>query len=213
MNENIIIINGLSKRFKEAKVLEDINISFKKGKIYGLVGRNGSGKTMLLKCICGFILEIEGEIIVQGKKVGIDMDITSNIGVIIENPGFLPEYTAYQNLKLLSMIKKQINRDRIREVIQIVGLDPDSKKKVGKFSLGMKQRLGIAQAIMEEPDILLLDEPMNGLDDKGVNEIRKLFLQLKEQGKTIIMATHTKEDVERLCDEVIRMDQGKITVG
>lgn len=213
MDENIIIINGLSKRFKEAKVLEDINISFKKGKIYGLVGRNGSGKTMLLKCICGFILEIEGEIIVQGKKVGIDMDITSNIGVIIENPGFLPEYTAYQNLKLLSMIKKQINRDRIREVIQIVGLDPDSKKKVGKFSLGMKQRLGIAQAIMEEPDILLLDEPMNGLDDKGVNEIRKLFLQLKEQGKTIIMATHTKEDVERLCDEVIRMDQGKIIVG
>lgn len=213
MDENIIIINGLSKKFKEATVLEDINISFKKGKIYGLVGRNGSGKTMLLKCICGFILEIEGEITVQGKKVGIDMDITSNIGVIIENPGFLPEYTAYQNLRLLSLIKNQINRDRIREVIQIVGLDPDSKKKVGKFSLGMKQRLGIAQAIMEEPDILLLDEPMNGLDDKGVNEIRKLFLQLKEQGKTIIMATHTKEDVERLCDEVIRMDQGKVIVG
>ncbi len=207
---NIIIVENLTKRFKDTTVLKNINLSFEKGKIYGLIGRNGSGKTMLLKSICGFVPATDGRIIVEDKIIGKDIDIPDNLGAIIEAPGFLPNYNAYNNLRFLSIIKNKISKEGIFDVIRTVGLDPTSKKHVGKFSLGMRQRLGIAQAIMEDPEILILDEPMNGLDNAGVADIRNILLDLKEKGKTIILASHSKEDIQILCDHVIEMDHGKV---
>ena len=191
-------------------MLDNINLEFERGKIYGLVGRNGSGKTMLMKAICGFIFPTSGKVFVRGKEVGADVDIPHNIGVIIEQPGFLPSYSAYKNLIFLSKINGIIGNKEITDTLELVGLSHVGNKKVGKFSMGMKQRLGIAQAIMENPDILILDEPMNGLDDKGVEDMRKVFMHLKEQGKTIIMASHNREDIETLCDVVYRMDRGRV---
>ncbi len=205
-----IKVEKATKRYKENVVLNNVNITFEKGKIHGLVGRNGSGKTILLKAICGFIPLSSGQIIVNGAKIGKDVDVPQDVGIIIEAPGFLPNYSAFGNLRLLAAIKRIISSDRIKEVLQLVGLEPDNKKHVGKFSLGMRQRLGIAQAIMEDPSLLILDEPFNGLDISGVEDIRKVFLNLKEQGKTIVMASHSKEDIELLCDTVHRMDNGKI---
>lgn len=207
---DVIIIENLTKKFKETKVLSDINISFSKGKIHGLIGRNGSGKTMLMKCICGLVPVTSGKVTINGKVVGKDIEIPENIGVIIENPGFIPGYSAYQNLYFLSRITSKIGKAEIRNAIQSVGLDPDNKKHVGKYSLGMKQRLGLAQAIMENPDLLILDEPMNGLDKDGVADMRKYLLNLKEQGKTIIIASHSAEDIEILCDTVCEMDKGSL---
>ena len=184
-------IENLTKTFGTQTVISDISMTLVSGKIYGLVGRNGSGKTMLMKMILGFVSPSSGSI-------------------KIENPGFLPEYSGFKNLKFLAMIHHKISSEEIREAMRIVGLDPDSKKHVGKYSLGMRQRLGIAQAIMEDPDILLLDEPLNGLDNEGVEEIRKVLLSLKEKGKLIILASHSKEDIQILCDTVFRMDHGKI---
>lgn len=209
MND-VIIIENLTKRFKDATVLKNINLSFEKGKIYGLIGRNGSGKTMLLKSICGFVPATEGRIIVEDKIIGKDIDIPDNLGAIIEAPGFLPNYNAYNNLRFLSVIKNKISKEEIFDVIRTVGLDPNSKKHVGKFSLGMRQRLGIAQAIMEDPEILILDEPMNGLDNAGVADMRNILFDMKEKGKTIILASHSKEDIQILCDHVIEMDHGEV---
>ena len=152
-----------------------------------------------------------GELTVeQGKVLNKEIEKPEKLGIIIENPGFLPEYSGYYNLHLFALIQNKIKKEEIREAMRIVGLDPDSKKHVGKYSLGMRQRLGIAQAIMEDPDILLLDEPLNGLDNEGVEEIRKVLLSLKEKGKLIILASHSKEDIQILCDTVFRMDHGKI---
>lgn len=209
---DVIIIENLTKKFKETEVLSNINITFEKGKIHGLIGRNGSGKTMLMKCICGLVPVTSGTISINGKIVGKDIEIPENIGVIIENPGFIPSYSAYQNLFFLSKITSKIGKSEIRNSIQSVGLDPDNKKHVGKYSLGMRQRLGLAQAIMENPDILILDEPMNGLDKEGVADMRKYLLNLKEQGKTILLASHSAEDIEILCNTVCEMDKGRLTV-
>ncbi len=208
---NMIEITNLCKSFKDTKVLNDITIKIKKGNIIGIIGRNGSGKTVLFKCICGLISPTKGTVKINNKILGKDIDIPNNIGAIIENPGFLPNYSGFKNLKFLAMIKNQINNEHIKDTIKLVGLNPDSKKHVGKYSLGMRQRLGIAQAIMEDPDVLILDEPMNGLDNDGVQDMRKLFLKLKEQGKTILLASHNKEDIEVLCDEVYMMDKGILT--
>ena len=207
----IIEITNLCKSFKETKVLNDITIKIKKGNIIGIIGRNGSGKTVLFKCICGLVSPTKGTVKINNKILGKDIDIPNNIGAIIENPGFLPNYSGFKNLKFLAMIKNQISNEHIKDTIKLVGLNPDSKKHVGKYSLGMRQRLGIAQAIMEDPDVLILDEPMNGLDNDGVQDMRKLFLKLKEQGKTILLASHNKEDIEVLCDEVYMMDKGILT--
>ena len=209
---DVIIIENLTKKFKETEVLSNINITFEKGKIHGLIGRNGSGKTMLMKCICGLVPVTSGTISINGKIVGKDIEIPENIGVIIENPGFIPSYSAYQNLFFLSKITSKIGKSEIRNSIQSVGLDPDNKKHVGKYSLGMRQRLGLAQAIMENPDILILDEPMTGLDKEGVADMRKYLLNLKEQGKTILLASHSAEDIEILCNTVCEMDKGRLTV-
>ena len=210
MSESIISIANLTKKFDEDTVLDDVTVSFEQGKIHGVVGRNGSGKTVMFKCICGFIPPTSGEIRVDGKIIGKDTDIPDNVGIIIESPGFLPNYDGFHNLKFLAAINGSITDEHIKDTIRLVGLDPDSKKHVGKYSMGMRQRLGIAQAIMENPDILILDEPFNGLDVSGVEEMRSLLLSLKEQGKTILVASHYKEDVDYLCDTVIRMDKGQI---
>lgn len=199
------------KYFGKQQVLSGVNMQFDDGQIHGIIGRNGSGKTVLFKCIIGFLNLDAGEIKVNGKTIGKELDVIENTGIIIENPGFLSDCTGFKNLKYLAMLKQCISDERIREAIEMVGLDPKSKKPVGKYSLGMRQRLGIAQAIMENPDILILDEPMNGLDNQGVADIRKLLLALKEQGKTILIASHNREDIDVLCDHVWEMDRGVAT--
>ena len=192
--ESIIKVENVSKKFGADTALNNVSIEFESGKIYGIVGRNGSGKTVLFKTIIGFLKPTSGKVIVDGKEIGKDTDFADNIGIIIETPGFLSSYTGFKNLEYLASIKNVIG-----------------KKKVGKYSLGMRQRLGIAQAIMENPDILILDEPMNGLDNQGVEEVREILLNLRDGGKTIILASHNKEDIEVLCDEVYEMDHGKLT--
>ncbi len=191
-------------------ILNDINITFERRKIHGLIGRNGSGKTMLMKCICGFVKPTSGEILVDEKRIGKDCDFPENAGIIIETPGFIPYYSGYKNLKLLADLRGKIMRDDIRKTMQQVGLDPDLRRHVRKYSLGMRQRLGLAQAIMENPDILILDEPMNGLDKDGVADMRKYLLDLKSKGKTILIASHSAEDIDVLCDTVCEMDKGKL---
>ncbi|MDE6220053.1 MAG: ABC transporter ATP-binding protein [Lachnospiraceae bacterium] len=208
--EEMISIENLTKKFGDVTVLENINLSFRRGKIYGIVGRNGSGKTVLFKLMIGYLKPTGGRVIVCGEEIGKDRDFADNIGIIIETPGFLNSYTGYKNLEYLANIRHVIGRQEIRESMKMAGLDPDSNKKVGKYSLGMKQRLGIAQAIMENPGILILDEPMNGLDHQGAADVRKILMRLRDEGKTIILASHNKEDIEILCDEVYEMDQGRL---
>ena len=210
MSEKVIEVKDVDLIIGKDQILNNINVSFEKGKIHGLIGRNGSGKTMLMKCICGFVKYTRGEIYVEGKKIGKDIDFPGNIGIIIETPGFIPYYSGYKNLKLLAGLKNRIGKKEIEETLELVGLDPKLKKSVRKYSLGMRQRLGMAQAIMENPDILVLDEPMNGLDKQGVADIRELLINLKEQGKTIMLASHSSEDIEILCDTVHEMDKGNI---
>ncbi len=206
--ETCIEVQNAVKRFRDQVVLKNVSISFEKGQIHGIVGRNGSGKTVLFKCICGLMHPEEGVIRVNGKRVGRDVDMPEDIGAIIEAPGFLPNYSGYKNLRFLANIRRKIGKEEILNVLKTVGLDPESRKHVGKYSLGMRQRLGIAQAIMEDPEILILDEPMNGLDNAGVQDIRALLLELKAQGKTILLASHNHEDIAALCDTVHEMDGG-----
>ena len=208
--DKIIIVDHVSKSFQGTKVLNDVSVSFERGKIHGIVGRNGSGKTVLIKTICGFMKPDTGKVIVDGKVVGKDMDFPQNIGAIIEAPGFLPTQSAYKNLMYLASLRGIIGKKEVRYAIDLVGLNSDDKKPVGKYSLGMKQRLGLAQAIMEDPDILILDEPMNGLDKDGVTDIRKLLLQFKELGKTILIISHSSEDISVLCDTVHEMNRGEL---
>lgn len=197
-----ITVKDVSKKFGERTIVEGVNAQFTSGHIYGLVGRNGSGKTVFLKCVCGFMGVTDGEIDLDGKVVKKDMEFLENMGFLIEHPGFLDTATGFENLKYLASVRRIAGKEKIEESIRRVGLDPHSKKKVGTYSMGMKQRLGIAQAIMEDPDICILDEPMNGLDDSGVDLIRNLLLELKQDGKVIILASHFKEDISLLCDEV-----------
>jgi ABC-2 type transport system ATP-binding protein len=210
--ESIIKVDKVIKKFGSDIALNNVSIEFERGKIYGIVGRNGSGKTVLFKTIIGFLKPTSGRVFVGGKEIGKDTDFDDNIGIIIETPGFLSSYSGYKNLEYLASIKNMIGKKEIKESMERVGLDPGSKKKVGKYSLGMRQRLGIAQAIMENPDILILDEPMNGLDNQGVEDVREILLNIKDEGKTIILASQNKEDIEVLCDEVYDMDHGKLTV-
>lgn len=208
--EYMIEINNLGKCYGEEWVLKDINLKMKPGEIHGIIGRNGSGKTMLMKAVCGFITPTEGEVAVSGKIIGSQVDFAQSIGVIIETPYFLPYFSGYKNLKNLADIRKIIGKEEIYQAMTAVGLQPESKKRVGKYSLGMRQRLGIAQAVMENPDILVLDEPMNGLDEEGVQDIRKLLLELKEKGKTVILATHNRDDIRLICDNIYEMEKGRM---
>lgn len=208
--ESIIKVDKVIKKFGSDIALSNVSIEFERGKIYGIIGRNGAGKTVLFKTMIGFLKPTSGRVIVDGKEIGKDTNFADNIGIIIETPGFLSSYSGYKNLEYLASIKNMIGGKEIKESMERVGLDPNSKKKVGKYSLGMRQRLGIAQAIMENPDILILDEPMNGLDNQGVEDVREILLNLKDEGKSIILASHNKEDIEVLCDEVYEMDHGKL---
>ncbi len=211
MKQNAAItVKNVTMKFKGQVVLNDINIDFEMGKIYGIIGRNGSGKTVLLKCICGLLLPTAGTVTVNDKIIGRDVDFPENTGFIIENPAFLQNYSALKNLKYLASIKGKIDEQTIRTFIKLVGLNPDDKKAVGKYSLGMRQRLGIAQALMENPDIIILDEPMNALDNVGVDEIRQVILKMRDRGKLIIIASHIREDIELLCDNVYEMNAGQI---
>lgn len=205
----IVKVENVTKYFKQEKVLDDVNMNLETGHIYGIVGKNGAGKTVLFKIIAGFIKPSSGKVTVAGKIIGVDRDFPDSLGLIIETPGFLSQYNAYQNLLYLANINNKISKEDIKEAIRMVGLDSDSNKKVGKFSLGMRQRLGIAQAIMENPNLIILDEPMNGLDKKGIEDVKELLLKLKGDGKTILMASHYAEDME-ICDEVFQMEDGKL---
>ncbi len=207
----MIEVHNLSLTIGKTEILRQIDVHFAAGQIHGLIGRNGSGKTMLMKCICGFVRPTMGSVTVAGKQIGKDCDFPDSVGIIIETPGFIPYYSGYRNLKLLADLNRKINQETIRNTMKQVGLDPDLKRHVRKYSLGMRQRLGLAQAIMENPDLLILDEPMNGLDKEGVADMRKYLLDLKAQGKTILIASHSAEDISVLCDTVCEMDKGVLT--
>ena len=208
---DIIKVNNLFLNIGKTEILKNINVAFEEQKIHGLIGRNGSGKTMLMKCICGFVKSTSGEIIVSGKVIGKDVDFPKDTGIIIETPGFIPYYSGYKNLRLLAGLNNNIGKEEIFKTMKQVGLDPNLRRHVKKYSLGMRQRLGLAQAIMENPKILILDEPFNGLDKDGVADMRKYLLELKEQGKTILIASHSSEDIEILCDTVCEMDKGVLS--
>lgn len=197
-----IEVSHVYKSFGKEHVLKDVSLSIPQGSICGVVGNNGSGKTVLMKCICGFMKCDRGIVFVNGRQVGKEVDFPDRLGVIIETPGFIPNLSGYKNLKILAALKGRIGRKEIRETMRRVGLEPDMRKPVSKYSLGMRQRLGIAQAIMEDPSVLVLDEPFNGLDRYGVVEIRELLKELKVGGKSILLASHNAQDIEELCDNV-----------
>ena len=207
---NYIEVSNVSKKYKDRMLVEDVSFTVEKGEILGIVGLNGSGKTVLLKCICGLMDYSKGTITVNGKVIGKDCEYPANMGVIIETPGFLPYHSGYKNLEYLASLRKKISKQDIKDVLIKVGLAGEEKKLVAKYSLGMRQRLGIAQAIMENPELLILDEPMNGLDKDGIAEVRKLLLEMKAEGKTMIITSHNEEDIKVLCDKVIEMDKGKL---
>ena len=207
----MIEVRDVSKQYEDELVLNHVNAEFEAGKIHGIVGMNGSGKTMLFKCICGFVRPDSGCVCVNGKQIGKDIDFPEDTGFIIETPGFLPDYTGFRNLKMLADVNGKIGPEEIKRTLKRVGLDPDSKKPVKKYSLGMRERLGIAQAIMEEPKLLVLDEPFNGLDKRGVGEVYVILQELKVQGITILLTSHNEMDIRTLCDEIYEMELGVLS--
>ena len=200
MPEIVVDVQHVSKSFGSEQVLENVTLQMMRGKIHGIIGRNGSGKTVLMKCICGFLRPTAGKISVFGKNIGTDCDFAPQTGMLIETPGFLPDETGMSNLLC----------EDVAALMRLVGLDPAAKKRVSQYSLGMRQRLGIVQALLDAPELLILDEPMNGLDKNGVAEIRTLLLDLRAQGKTILLASHFAQDIDALCDTVQEMAQGRI---
>lgn len=209
-----IEIKNVTKIIKKTKVIDSVSLKFEGGKIYGLSGKNGCGKTMLMRLISGLIYPTTGEIIINDKILGRDCSFPESIGLLIENPAFLTDYTAYENLKMLNgMVGKKLSKEEILDVIESLGLDPKDKRKYYKFSLGMKQRLGIAAAIMGKPEVILLDEPINAIDVDGVSEIRNLIRDLRDEDRVIVIACHDKEEMEYMADEIIYMKDGKIVKG
>lgn len=208
IDENIISIQNLTKKFGEDIVLHDISVDFYKGKIYGIIGNNGSGKSVFFKCICGLLPATKGSITVENKVIGKDLDFPESMGMLIEYPGFLPNLSGFKNLNILASLRGEIKKEDICNIMKKVGLDPSLRKGVGKYSLGMRQRLGIAQAIMEDPRLLILDEPFNGLDKQAVEEFRLMIKELNNQGKTILLSSHNPADIEMLADEVFEMEAG-----
>lgn len=206
----MIEVRNISKTLKGNQVLKDISYIFENGKIYGIYGYNGCGKTMFLRSIAGLLILDQGQVIIDGKELNKDVSFPESTGIVIEHMELLPNYTALENLKILSKIKKTASDDDMKKALEKVGLQPDSSQKVKKFSLGMKQRLNIAQAIFEGQKILLLDEPTNAIDEKGIELIYNLLRSLKNQGATIIIASHHKEDLNELCDVTIKIEKGMI---
>ncbi len=206
----MIEVINLTKSFGKQTALDHLNLIFEDGQIHGLVGRNGSGKTVLMKCICGLYAPTSGMVRVNGKIIGKDQDFIENSGIIIEQTGFLLSQSGYRNLYHLAKIQEKIGKEEIEQALEMTGLTDAKDKQVRTYSLGMRQRLSIAQAIMENPDILILDEPFNGLDRSGVLDIRNLLNELRNRGKTILLASHYHEDIKELCDTVHELDHGKV---
>ncbi|MGH0487735.1 ATP-binding cassette domain-containing protein [Bacillus mycoides] len=202
----------VSKMLKGNIILNDVNFELEKGKIYGFKGRNGSGKTMLFRALLGLMKIDSGEILIDKKIIGINHPFPENTGIIIEYPGFIPDYTGFKNLKLLASIQNKITDKTISETMELVGLNPEDKRKVKKYSLGMKQRLGIAQAIMEDPKLLILDEPTNALDENGIRDITKILLDLKSTGTTILVASHDSETLNLIADRIFLVENGKVSL-
>lgn len=203
-------IKNLSKSISGKSILEHIDLEMDRGRIYGLRGKNGSGKTMLMRSICGLILPTEGTICINGEILHKDISFPRSIGALIENPGFIAEYSGFKNLSTLASIKKAVTTEEIRSLMQKMELDPDDKKKFKKYSLGMKQKIGIIAAIMEQPELIVLDEPINALDEKSVNIVKELLLEQRKRGALIIISCHDKEELEFLADEVFCLENGKV---
>lgn len=208
----MIKVKNVNKEIKRKVVLKDITVEFLPGQIYGVFGRNGSGKTMLLRSIAGLIVPTTGKVMIDDKVLHEEISFPPSLGIIIENMELLPQYDAMTNLKILAKIRNVATEEDMIDAIKAVGLDPASKLKVKKYSLGMKQRLNIAQAIFEKPDIILLDEPTNAIDQSGVHLIQDLLVREKQRGATIIVSSHQKEDIEKICDSIIHMDEGQIVI-
>ena len=206
-----IKIENLSKTIKKTTVLSNINVSFESGKIYGLAGKNGSGKTMLMRTICGLIMPSEGNIYFDDKEMHRDFSFPPSLGTLIEYPSFIDSYTGFKNLQIISRIKNLISDEEIRKTLESVDLDPEDKKSFKKYSLGMKQKLGIACAIMEKPDLVILDEPFNDLDENSVNRVKSIILNEKDRGAIVIVSCHDKEDLISLSDKIYYLRNGCVT--
>jgi ABC-2 type transport system ATP-binding protein len=205
-----IQLNQVSKSFKGVTIFENMNFAVEKGKIYGIIGPNGSGKSVLFKLICGFIFPDHGSVIVDGEELGTNKRFPNNFGIIIDRPGYIAGKTGFDNLKALALIRNKINDDKIKKTMKMVGLNPESTQKVKHYSLGMKQKLALAQAIMEDQQTLILDEPFNALDAESVENIRNLLRKFKQEGRTILLTSHNQEDIDILCDEVYRINHFKL---
>lgn len=204
-----ILVENLTKEIKNTTVLQSVNLEMESGNIYGLKGKNGSGKTMFMRALCGLILPTEGSITIDGKILGRDMSFPQSLGMMIENPSFLPNLTGFENLKLLASVRGIIGQNEIEDAMQKIGLDPCDKRKYRKYSLGMKQRLGIACAIMEKPELLVLDEPFNALDSAGEELLKEILITMKCTGVLIVLSCHDKETLESLSDEIFSVEQGR----
>ena len=209
MGQSYIEIKNVTKTINGNLILDNITLNLDRGKVYGIKGKNGSGKTMLFRAICGFI-KTEGSITVNGRSIGKDGSYPDSVGVLLENPGFLPNYSGFKNLKYLAEINKKINDEDIINILKEVGLDPHEKKSFRKYSLGMKQKLGIAQAVMENPDVVILDEPTNALDEESVKKINSMIRKLKNDNKLVFISNHNRDELEMICDEIYSIENGKI---
>ncbi len=205
-----IEVKDYTKIIKGITILDNINITFESGKCYGLKGKNGSGKTMLMRAVSGLITATKGAVIIDGETLEKEISFPRSIGVLIENPAFIANYTGYKNLELLACIQNRIGKEEIRKTMEDVGLEPDDKRKYRKYSLGMKQKLGIASAFMEKPDIIILDEPINAIDEAGVIKVKKMIQEAKNRGAVIITACHDAEELQELSDEIIQIAEGRI---
>ena len=205
-----ITISDYTKRIKGVNVLNNINLEFESGNIYGLKGVNGSGKTMLMRAICGLILPTQGKVVIDGKELGKEISFPPSVGLLLENPAFVNGYTGFKNLKMSAALKGVATDEDIKAAMEKCGLDPDDTRAFKNYSLGMKQKLGIACAVMENPDLIILDEPTNALDEKGVNMVRDMLMEYRKKGALIIISCHDKEQLEYLSDNIIEIYEGKI---
>lgn len=212
MNNCVIDANDLSKRFKENLILNNISLKVSSGQIVGISGSNGAGKSILLRILCGFLRADSGQVSVWGQKIGREIEFPNKTGILIDGPGFISHLSGFRNLKLLAMIRNEIDDDQVRQTMTLVGLDANNKTAVGKYSTGMRQRLGLAQALMERPNLLILDEPTSGIDRAGTAEIQSLIQQLASEGKTIVLTSHSAQELKDICDQVYELEQGELQV-
>lgn len=206
----VIQLDAVSKKIHDRLILEDVSLDVPTGAIYGIRGPNGAGKSMLLRIVCGLVIPTSGTVRVFSQMIGKDREFPDHTGALIDAPGFLPHHSGRRNLELLAMIRRQIGPDEVRAAIRRVGLDPDDRRPVRQYSTGMRQRLGLAQAIMEHPKLLVLDEPTRGIDVQGVEDVHRLLKNLKEEGVTILLTSHDEVETRLLCDEVFLLEAGRL---